>query len=260
MRRARVLARRVAARAVPLEQAALHADAVWIAVPDCEIRNVADSIALRLRPSTQSKSQRVDRRPPAPLYPLRFAFHSSGALTSVELGALRKAGLAVASVHPLMTFASGTAPSLAGVPFAIEGDASAVKAAQTIARSLGGSPFRLASRRKAAYHAWATMASPLLLAYLAILEKAARMAGIDLADARRMSLPILQQTLTNYSRMGSAKSFTGPFIRGDVETVEKHLAILDPQSRAVYLALARVALERLPALNRKQLQRLLESA
>ena len=37
--------------------------------------------------------------------------------------ALRARGAAVASVHPLMTFVRGTRPSIAGVPFAIEGDA-----------------------------------------------------------------------------------------------------------------------------------------
>jgi predicted short-subunit dehydrogenase-like oxidoreductase (DUF2520 family) len=260
LKRARVLARRVGAKAVPLGNAALHADAVWLAVSDREILSVAASIAHQLKPPTKlSKTHHVDRRLPAQPHPLRFAFHSSGALSSDELTDLREVGVAVASVHPLMTFASGTTPSLAGVPFAIEGDITAVKTAQAIVLGLGGFSFKFAARRKAAYHAWATLASPLLLAYLATLEKAARAAGIDRENARRMSLPILRQTLANYSRMGSAKPFTGPFVRGDVETVEKHLTMLDRQPRAVYLALARAALERLPVRNRKQFRRLLDN-
>jgi len=188
-----------------------------------------------------------------------FALHSSGALLSRELEPLRKAGVAVASVHPLMTFVAGAKPSVSGVPFAIEGDAAATRVARRIVRDLGGKSFSLQSSRKAAYHAWATLTSPLLLAFLVTLEEAARAAGLQPKDARRMSLPIVRQTLANYSRLGSARSFSGPLIRGDAETVAKHLKVLKkhPGVREVYVALARAALRGLPVKNRVELARLL---
>ena len=70
------------------------------------------------------------------------------------------------------------------------------------------------------------MTSPLLLAFLVTLEEAAHAAGLTRQDARRKSLPIIQQTLANYSRLGPARSFSGPLVRGDAETVAKHLAAL----------------------------------
>jgi predicted short-subunit dehydrogenase-like oxidoreductase (DUF2520 family) len=147
------------------------------------------------------------------------------------------------------------------VPFALEGDASATKLAREIVRSLGAESFILPAQRKAAYHAWATMTSPLLVAYLVTLEDAARAAGLGRRDARRMSLPIIRQTLENYRRLGPAKSFSGPFIRGDAETVAKHLALLKkkPATRTVYVALARAALAGLPVKNRARLLRLLNA-
>ena len=168
--------------------------------------------------------------------------------------------MAVAAVHPLMTFVGGSTPSLAGVPFAVEGDKLAARAALAIVRKLGGDSFVLAPKRKAAYHAWGTMTSPLLLAYLVTMEQAARLAGIGRKEARRMSLPIVRQTLENYARLGSAKSFSGPFVRGDAETVGKHLALLrrDAKVRAVYVALARMALDGLPVKNRGKLRPVLE--
>jgi predicted short-subunit dehydrogenase-like oxidoreductase (DUF2520 family) len=248
MKHAQALARRVGAQAVTADRAALDANVLWFAAPDGEIQRAAESLA-RTEIALRGKTFRP-----------RFAFHSSGALGSGELASLRKLGASVASVHPLMTFVPRSRPSLAGVPFAVEGDRPAVQAARAIVRELGAQSFVLPAQRKAAYHAWATMTSPLLIAYLITLEKAARAAGLAPEDARRMSLPIMRQTLENYARRGPAKSFSGPFVRGDAETVASHLTLLkrNPNTRAVYVALARAGLDWLPVKNRKKLQRLLK--
>jgi len=248
-RRARTLAAKVGAQVVTANSAALDATVLWFCVPDREIRGAASAVADRLaaRAAANKKNK------------IRFAFHSSGALSSRELEPLRKAGAAVASVHPLMTFVAGARPSLQGVPFAMEGDDAATRVARRIVRELGGESFRLPASRKAAYHAWATLTSPLLLAFLVTLEEAARAAGLTREDARRKSLPIIQQTLANYSRLGPAQSFSGPLVRGDAETVARHLAALkkNPEAREVYVALARAALRGLPVKNRDELTRLL---
>ena len=252
LKRARALARLVGARTATAASAQLNATLLWFAVPDAEIRPAAESVLEALAGRA--------RLAHAPTSVPRLAFHSSGALASEELGALQKAGIAVASVHPLMTFVARSKPSLAGVPFAVEGDRAAVRTARGIVRELGGRSFTLAARLKPAYHAWATMTSPLLLAYLVAVEKVAGAAGLTQEEARRMSLPIMRQTLENYARLGPADSFSGPFIRGDAATVEKHLALLErnPKVGAVYVALARVALHGLPVRNQKKLLGLVE--
>jgi predicted short-subunit dehydrogenase-like oxidoreductase (DUF2520 family) len=159
-----------------------------------------------------------------------------------------------------MTFVPRSKPSFAGVPFAVEGNGAAIRVARAMVRELGGNSFVLAAQHKAAYHAWATMTSPLLLAYLVTLEKTAHAAGLGREKARQMSLPIMRQTIENYARLAPANSFSGPFVRGDAKTVAKHLALLkrNPKARAVYAALARAALDWLPVKNRKELQRLLK--
>jgi predicted short-subunit dehydrogenase-like oxidoreductase (DUF2520 family) len=248
-RHARSLAAQVGAQVVTANSAALDATLLWFCVPDREIRGAASALAARLATHKKHKNK------------VRFALHSSGALLSRELDPLRKAGAAVASVHPLMTFVSGAHPSLHGVPFAIEGDDAVTRVARRIVRDLGGESFSLRATRKAAYHAWATLTSPLLLAFLVTLEDAARAAGLARQDARRKSLPIIRQTLANYSRLGPDQSFSGPLVRGDAETVAKHLSALkqNPGAREVYVALARAALRGLPVKNRKGLKRLLRA-
>lgn len=239
--RARKLAARIGARAVTISTAALDATLLWFCVPDRKIRVAAASLA----GLAQGRIQ--------------YAFHSSGALSSREFATLRRRGIAVASVHPLMTLVPGAQPSLADVPFALEGDAPAIRIARRIVRDLGGESFLLPASRKAAYHTWATLTSPLLLAFLVTLEEAARAAGLKKQDSRRRSLPIIRQTLANYSALGPERSFSGPIVRGDAVTVAKHLAALrkHPGAREVYMALARAALRGLPAKNRSELRRLL---
>ncbi len=246
----KVGARGTTMRLASLDSGLLDSGIIWICVPDREIRNVALALVERLavlEKTTRKNSSHI-----------RFAFHSSGALDSTALTALREHGIAVASVHPLMTFVGGVMPSFKGVPIAIDGDRTARQMARRIVSKLGGKAIPLRTANKAAYHAWATMTSPLLVAYLVTLEEAASIAGLNKRDARRMSLPIIQQTLANYSSRGPAESFSGPIIRGDVDTVSGHLTALkrSPRVHAIYRELAQMAVNKLPANNKRKLRSL----
>jgi len=79
--------------------------------------------------------------------------------------------------------------------------------------------------------------------------------------AKRRMIPILLQTLANYAAFDAAGAFSGPIVRGDVETVKRHLRVLrgTPAARDVYLALARSALRYLPAKGKNSLKKLLDS-
>lgn len=240
LKRARLLADKVNAEAAMAKRARLNADIVWFCVPDAKIAMVAREFASR------------DWRG-------KIALHSSGVLTSDVMSMLRQRGANVVSVHPLMTFVDGSRPSLAGVPFAIEGDPVARRAAGQIARALGGQVFCIRSKDKVAYHAFATMICPLLISVLAASEKVAKLAYISKGDVRRRMIPIVRQTLANYERFGAAASFSGPIVRGDVETIAQHLAVLNkvPAAKAAYSALVAAALEYLPVKNRVSIINLL---
>lgn len=242
--RAQALAREIGTSAATVDQAKIRDEIVWFCVPDREIIAAAKSLV-----------EAADWKG-------KLALHSSGALTSDELAVLRRRGAGVASVHPLMTFVSGSRPPLAGAPFAIEGNRKAVSAARAIVHDLRGLPFTIRKEHKAAYHAWGMFASPLLTALLAASERVAAAAGITQRQARQRVLPILHQTLANYARLGSARSFSGPIPRGDIETVRKNLEALRrvPGAQQVYVALARMALLDLPSRNRAALVRTLTTS
>jgi predicted short-subunit dehydrogenase-like oxidoreductase (DUF2520 family) len=240
-REVRAFTQTVKARSSHYQNGTLDAGLIWICVPDREIAVVAADLAVMN------------------IWKGKTVFHSSGALDSDVLNPLRKCGAKVASVHPMMTFVRGAVPTMKGITFALEGDPAAVKLASRLVRDFGAHTFLVRKQNKVAYHAWGSLVSPLLVAVLVTAERVAKSAGLKKAEARRMMMPIVCQTFVNYAALGPAGSFSGPLVRGDTETVRKHLRALKkvPEARAVYVALARSALRHLPVENRRQLEKLL---
>ena len=238
----RRLLRKVGAHAAHTRSARLDADVIWFCVPDSKIGEAAREYSGRD-------------------WKGKVAFHSSGVFASDVLQLLRDRGASVASVHPLMTFVRGSVPVLPGVTFAVEGDTRAVRIARHIVRDLGGEILLLRKHDKAAYHAFATMICPLLVSLLASAERVAGLAGIPRQQARRRMLPIIEQTLRNYAGLGPAKAFTGPIVRGDLETIGVHLQTMTalPAAREAYVGLAKAAVEYLPIRHRSKLVALVES-
>ena len=269
MKRARRLAARIGARAV-MNLSGVSAEVIWFCVPDGEIAAAARELSqnrLSQNPRPFDKVRAGSRAQNATTtehsgfeWKGKIALHSSGALSSDELGVLGQRGAAVGSVHPMMTFVRGSRPELAGVSFALEGDARAVRVARSVVKDLGGTAYSIRKEDKAAYHAWGTFASPLLTALLVTTEQVAALAGVRRSAARRRMMPILRQTLANYAELGAERGFSGPIVRGDGKTVRQHLQVLraNPAAYSVYLQLARAAVRYLPVKNRRSLTRILE--
>jgi predicted short-subunit dehydrogenase-like oxidoreductase (DUF2520 family) len=241
-RRAAMLAKSVRAVAVPLERATPDSDIIWICHTD-------DALA--------GTARRLARKPG---WKNKIVFHSSGALSSDVLAPLRRRGAHVASLHPMMTFVPGTAPHMREVPFAVEGDSQAIVTARAIVRDLGAEVFLIQKKAKTLYHALGSFSSPLLVATLVTAERVGRAAGLSASQARKIMGPILRQTFKNYQERGAAAAFSGPIKRGDLSTVRRHLRELNRVTAAgeVYRALVKSALLDLPALNRKELTKLMK--
>ena len=206
----------------------LASPTILIAVPDDAVVHVAAELA---RIGAEELRGKV-------------VLHTSGALDSTALAALKQYGAAVGGLHPLQTFSGVGVPPLEGRVFAIEGDTAALRIARQIARSLGGSPVRIAGNKKAFYHAAAAMAA----GYVLTIEEAATQllisVGMTRHQATRALLPLTRQVLENFERLGARPAWTGPLSRGDYRIVEAHLKALQesPQEfAAAYDAVARLA-------------------
>ena len=242
LRRAFALANRVQSSATTIHEAKLSAGVVWICVPDDAIAAMAQQIA-----------SEHDWRG-------KIAVHSSGALSSDVLEPLRRKGAEVASAHPLMTFVSSSQPKLKGVPFALEGTAKALAAIESIITDFDAQAFRIARTEKPAYHAFGFFSSPAIVTLIAAAIDVGKLAGLDRKRARALMEPIVRQTIDNCFLTSPQQAFSGPVRRGDVETIRKHLEVLQqqPDLLEVYRSLVRVGLSNLPSAKREQIEALVK--
>jgi predicted short-subunit dehydrogenase-like oxidoreductase (DUF2520 family) len=161
----------------------------------------------------------------------QVVLHTSGAMDSSILQAVRFHGASAASMHPLQTFNGVTVPPLEGKIFAIEGDPMAVRTARKIARALGAAPSHIAPRNKPLYHAAGALAAGHALVVVEAAVQLLMSMGTKRREALRALLPMTKQVLQNYERLGPRGAWTGPLARGDYEVVAKHLDALQQYSR-----------------------------
>lgn len=177
-----------------------------------------------------------------------IVFHCSGATPSSELSAARAAGCAVASVHPLKSFADprDAVRTFAGTHCAIEGDATAVEVLRPSFERIGGLVAELDPRYKSVYHAASVVVSNYLAALMEVGLRCYEKAGLPRDTATKMMEPIVRETLENVFEIGTTRALTGPIARGDDAVVAKHLKSLaqwDACVTAIYRELGLVALE-----------------
>ncbi len=171
--------------------------------------------------------------------------HCSGALPAGEvLGEVADKVGGIGTLHPLRAIAaSGDAgeASLRGAVFGIEGDATAQQVARRLVTAMGGAALPLAREQMAAYHAAAAMASNYVVALLDAAAQALAASGMPVDQAVAALVPLAQGALANVAEHGARRGLTGPIRRGDVQTVERHLAALAvrPETAELYRALGR---------------------
>lgn len=170
--------------------------------------------------------------------------HCSGAVAAGEVlgGVADKVG-GVGTLHPLRAIsdASAVATGLRGTVFGVEGDAAAQVVAKRLISAMGGAALALEREQMAAYHAAAAMASNYAVALIDAAAKALSAAGMPMDQAVAALVPLAQGALANVAEHGAQRGLTGPIRRGDVQTVQRHLAALAvrPETAELYRALGR---------------------
>jgi predicted short-subunit dehydrogenase-like oxidoreductase (DUF2520 family) len=195
---------------------------VLIATPDDIIARVAERLS---RVFAAKRIPGKGKHPPAKK---RVALHTSGALAANVLDPMRSSGFAIGSLHPLVSISesrSGAGLLTHGF-FSVEGDPGAVRIGKAIVRDLGGESFIINSRHKPLYHAAAVTASPHITALFDIAIDMLKVCGLSPRQAQRVLLPLVKSTVANLAIQEPARALTGTFKRGDISTVQKHLAAL----------------------------------
>lgn len=154
-----------------------------------------------------------------------LVFHCSGALSSAALAPLRACGAAVASIHPLKSFAApGRAiRDFAGTCCACEGDAAARALIAPLFEAIGGRCFEIDPEYKPLYHAGAVLACNHLVALMEAALRCMEQAGVPRATAWPALRPLIDGTLDNLDAGSTKSALTGPVARGDLDTVRREI-------------------------------------
>jgi predicted short-subunit dehydrogenase-like oxidoreductase (DUF2520 family) len=118
---------------------------------------------------------------------------------------------------------------LRGRPFfAVAGD----QLATDLVLGLHGQPIVVPDEERAAYHAAACIAANHLVGLLGQVERVARGAGLPL----EAFLPLARGALDDVALLGPVEALTGPASRGDLVTIDRHRAVVDPAELPGYEA------------------------
>ena len=194
----------------------------------------------------------------------KVVLHTCGSLPASVLSPLKKKGAAIGSIHPFQTFPNPAAGarSLPGSFWGIEGDPAARQVAERWVRLLRGVAFPVRATRKDLYHLSAFLTVP---AAVTLMERAAGLlkeAGVPARIARPMLAQFVTQAARNFGEIGGRRALTGPVVRRDWATIEKHLAALHrsfPDLIPVYVALLRPMLRLAGIAEDREIRKLLRT-
>ena len=173
--------------------------------------------------------------------------HASGSTEPAMLAVARDAGHPTGTFHPLVPLAdpARAVEALRGAYIGIDGDEEARAVSRELATEIGARTLEIPPGEKARYHAAAVMVSNFPAVLLRMGERVLRDAGVAPDDALGAARALLRVAAKNLESGDPARILTGPVVRGDAETVRRHMQVLaaEPDVLAAYRALSLVALD-----------------
>ncbi|EYE88850.1 hypothetical protein Q428_05570 [Fervidicella metallireducens AeB] len=173
-------------------------------------------------------------------------FHMSGSLSSEVFEGIDEYGALGYSLHPIFPISDKSAYKYLGsAVFTIEG-----KKVEKIKGFLSAASinyFQIDSKVKGKYHAAAVFASNYVVCLAKIAKELLAECGIPEVYAEKALYPLMSGAIENIKKEGIEAALTGPIIRGDVGTVEKHKENLEEYNE-IYSSLGKIAVS--IALNR----------
>ena len=190
----------------------------------------------------------------------QYVAHTSGAHGLAILAPAAAVGARPLALHPAMTF-TGTPldlERLAGCVFGVTADPAEQPYAERLVADLAGRVMWVPEERRALYHAALAHGANHLVTLVAQAMELLTAAGADASgtdgavlpaggvDAAATLRPLLTAALDNALRCGDA-ALTGPIVRGDVNTVSRHVEEIEavaPHVLPSYVVLAGDTLDR----------------
>ena len=176
----------------------------------------------------------------------QIVVHTSGRHGLAVLDEAVAVGARAIALHPALTF-TGTdldLPRLRDCVFGVTAGEAERPLTEQLVADLGGRAMWVPEDRRTLYHAGLAHGANHLVTLVTEAMEILSAAGAE--DPASTLRPLLSAALDNALNDGDA-ALTGPIVRGDVNTVQAHLADLvanAPQTLPSYVALARATLDR----------------
>ncbi len=172
--------------------------------------------------------------------------HTSGGAEPELIPRLSEVGLSGGTFHPLVPFAIPERASelMRRAWIGIDGDDQARATSRRLAGHVGARTLEIPAGGKSVYHAAAVMSSNFPVVLAAIAGEMLASLGIPDRSAQQAVHSLMEGAVSNLSEAAPDQALTGPVVRGDSETIVRHLNAIrsDPEARAVYKRMSLAAL------------------
>jgi predicted short-subunit dehydrogenase-like oxidoreductase (DUF2520 family) len=174
--------------------------------------------------------------------------HCSGVASTDVLFGATKQGAITAAIHPLQTFSSikDAVETLPGSTFAIEATGQMLDFLKSMTVDLEGVPIYLRPNDKPLYHASVVMMGGLLTGLAGAVADMWKEFGIERNTALRSLIPMIEGNAATLKSVGVPSAIAGPYVRGDIGTLRKHLVALSAQAPHILPVYCQMALTSLP--------------
>lgn len=171
--------------------------------------------------------------------------HTSGALSSEIFSDISELGGFGFSIHPLFAVSDKyhSYKELSGSYFTIEGAKEKIEDMKALFESFGNTVCVIQKEDKVKYHGAAAIASNLVVGLIGLSRRLLMECGFDEESAHKALSPIIEGNVEHILKDGCEAALTGPIERNDMETVKKHLAVLEGNARTVYQSVSEEILE-----------------
>lgn len=180
----------------------------------------------------------------------KYVFHCSGSLPSTILNSAKKNNCYIGSMHPLQTVPDEIKgpENLKKAYFCLEGDNEAVEVAKKIVEKISGKYFIISPENKSLYHLGAVFSSNFINTMAYIGFKIYEKIGIVKDDKEFLEIisPLIDGAINGIKSYGIYKSLTGPIVRGDVNTLKRHVEGINkdyPEIRNLYKEICKITVE-----------------
>ncbi|WML33523.1 DUF2520 domain-containing protein [Clostridium sp. OS1-26] len=166
--------------------------------------------------------------------------HTSGSLKSNVLCNAKHSGALIYSIHPIFAF-SNKNMNLEGfekIYFSIEGDILEDSIVLKLFKVLGNNFFIRDKETSSTYHLANVFISNLILSLLEVGINYFKALGLREEEALKAVKPLINGNIESIYSKGFINSLTGPVLRGDVKTIEKHLSVLKEKDKKLYSLLS----------------------